>query len=258
MLRLSFRILAMTAGLAVCLPLHYLWKLRGAPSPWPRRFLGWVARATGMRARVVGEPLRSHVLFIANHLSWLDIMLVAGASGAAFVSKDEVARWPVIGWLARMNNTVFVARTARGAVRSQAEGLRAALATGQPVALFPEGTTDGGPEVLPFRASLLASLFPPLPDVKVQPIAIDYGAAAGEIAWVGQESAAANVKRVLSRPGTTAVTLHFLPPIDPPEAGDRKTLAERGRGEILAVLEPGRSSRPAGSLDPSAAGADRL
>lgn len=235
-MRLAFRAASILAGLIVCLPLHYLWKAFGRPSPWPRRFLGWVARSAGMRVRSVGTPLRSHVLFVSNHLSWLDIMLVAGATGAAFVSKEEVARWPVIGWLAGLNNTIFVARTQRNAVRDQADALRSALATGQPVALFPEGTTDGGVDVLPFRPSLLASLFPPIPKVKVQPIAIDYGAAGPEIAWVGKEAAAANARRVLSRRGTAEVALHFLEPVDPALVGDRKALAEQCRREIVAAL----------------------
>lgn len=190
-----------------------------------------------MRARVVGAPLRSNVLFVANHLSWLDIMLIAGASGAAFVSKDDVARWPVIGWLARLNNPVFIARTERNAVRGQADALRAALASGQPVALFPEGTTEGGVEILPFRASLLASLFPPLPGLMVQPIALDYGGAASEIAWVGDEPAAANGKRILSRRGTTPVTIRFLDPIDPAQVGDRKQLAALTRALIVEALQ---------------------
>jgi len=177
-IRLAFRAAWMVGLLLLCVPLHYAWKLSGRPSPWPRRFLGWVGRAAGMRVRVVGEPLERNVLFLANHLSWLDILLVAGASGAAFVAKTEVATTPVVGWLAKLNNTVFVARTERAGVRGQADALRAALAGGQPVALFPEGTTDGGPTILPFRASLLASLFPPLPRIRVQPIALDYGAAA--------------------------------------------------------------------------------
>ncbi len=241
-MRLSLRIAAIVAGLILCLPLHYLWKLVGARSPWPRRFLFWVGRSAGMRARIVGTPLTSNVLFVSNHLSWLDIMLLAGASGTAFVSKEEVARWPVIGWLADLNNTVYVARTNRGAVRGQADALRAALASGQPVALFPEGTTEGGVEILPFRASLLASLFPPLPGLKVQPVAIDYGAAAHDIAWVGEESAKANALRVLSRRETVPVTLHFLDPIDPAEVGDRKALASRCRGEIVRALAPGASA----------------
>jgi lyso-ornithine lipid O-acyltransferase len=249
MIRLALRVLTMAAALLVCLPLHYLWRLFGRHSPWPRRFLGWVGRAAGMRVRVIGAPLTRDVLFLANHLSWLDILLVAGASGAAFVAKAEVAATPVIGWLARLNNTVFVARAQRSGVRGQADALRSALASGQPVALFPEGTTDGGSDVLPFRASLLASLFPPLPGVLVQPVALDYGAAAHELSWIGDESGLANVRKVLTRRGSTPVTLHFLAPVDP-ASGDRKALASAARAEIVEALE-----RP---FAPSGAGPDRL
>lgn len=245
-MRLTLRTLAIVAGLLVCLPLHYLWRLFRRRSPWPRVFLGWVGRAAGMRVRVVGTPLRSHVLFVSNHLSWLDIMLIAGASGAAFVSRDDIARWPVIGWLAGLNDTVYVARADRRAVQGQADALRAALATGRAVALFPEGTTEGGDAVLPFRASLLASLVPPLPGIRLQPVALDYGPAARDIAWVGAEPAGANAKRVLSRKVTTPVTLHFLAPIDPAAMPDRKKLAEASRAEIVAAL------------DASAATSDRL
>ena len=236
-MRLILRALAIVAGLVACLPLHYLWRLFRRHSPWPRVFLGWVGRAAGMRVRIVGTPLRSHVLFVSNHLSWLDIMLIAGASGAAFVSRDDVARWPVIGWLAGLNDTVYVARTDRRAVQGQADALRAALASGRPVALFPEGTTEGGDAVLPFRASLLASLVPPLPGIRLQPVALDYGPAARDIAWVGAEPAGTNAKRVLSRKGTTPVTLHFLAPIDPVAMPDRKRLAEASRAEIVAALD---------------------
>lgn len=237
MISLALRVLTMVAALLICLPLHYLWKLLRRPSPWPRRFLGWVGRAAGMRVKVIGVPIERDVLFLANHLSWLDILLVAGASGAAFVAKAEVATTPVIGWLARLNNTVFVARSERSGVRGQADALRAALASGQPVALFPEGTTDGGPAILPFRASLLASLFPPLPGVLVQPIALDYGAASHDLSWIGDETGLANVRKVLKRRGTTPVTLHFLAPVDP-ASGDRKTLAAAARAEIVEALTP--------------------
>lgn len=232
----------MAAGLIVCLPLHYLWTAFGRRSPWPRHFLGWVGRCAGMRPRILGTPLRRNVLLLANHLSWLDIMLMAGATGAAFVSRDDVARWPLFGWLARLNRTVFVARSSRRSIHGQAQALRRALGGGQPVALFPEGTTDGGTKVLPFRASLLAAVLPPPPGVVVQPVAIDYGEAAHDIAWVGGERAGANVKRVLSRRGTTPVTLRFLDPIDPADMSDRKMLAETARGRIVAAL--GASAPP--------------
>jgi 1-acyl-sn-glycerol-3-phosphate acyltransferase len=247
MVRLILRTAAMAAALLVCLPLHYLWRLFG-PSPWPRRFLGLVARAAGMRVRVVGLPLERDVLFLANHLSWLDIVLLAGASGTAFVAKAEVASTPLVGWLATLNNTVFVARSERGAVRGQAHSLRTALASGQPVALFPEGTTEGGPDILPFRASLLAALYPPLPGVKVQPVALDYGAAANDLAWVGEESGLSNFRKVLARRGTTPVTVQFLAPVDPAR-GDRKALASAAHAEIVEAL---------GKPGPSGGGADRL
>ena len=232
------RLIGIVCALIVCAPLHYLWILLRRSSPWPRLFLGAVARIAGMRPVVVGQPLEAHVLFLANHLSWLDILLIAGATGSRFVSKAEVARWPVVGWLASLNDTIFVARTERSAVKGQADAVRVALADGRPVGLFPEGTTAGGTEVLPFRASLLAALYPPLRQVRVQPVAIDYGAAATAIAWVGDEPAPANARRVLSRRGRTRVTLHFLEPLDPADYPDRKALGEAVRGRIVAALFP--------------------
>lgn len=250
MIRLVLRAVAIVAALLLYVPLHYLWKLLGLASPWPSRFLGAVARIAGMRIVISGAPLPSHVLFVANHLSWLDILLVGGASRAAFVSRDDVGRWPVIGWLARLNNTVFVDRSERRAVRDQADALRTALARGQPVALFPEGTTDGGTDILPFRPSLLSSLFPPLPGVRLQPIAVDYGPAAPDIAWTGAQGAVENARRVLSRPGTVQVTMRFLAPLDPAAVGDRKGLAQRAKSEIVEALAANRH--------PSALAADAL
>ena len=246
MIRFAARVAAILGVLLLLVPLHYLWRGLGLRSPWPRRFLGAVARIAGMRTRVRGTPLPSHVLYAANHLSWLDIMVIAGASGAAFVSRGDIAAWPVAGWLAGLNNTVFVDRADRRAVQGQADTLRAALAGGQPIALFPEGTTEGGIRLLPFRASLFSALFPPLPGVRVQPVAIDYGAAGAEIAWTDDEPALANLRRILSRRDPVTVTLTFLPPLDPAETGDRKAVAAAARARILAVL------------DPSAASADRL
>ncbi|MFN3943672.1 MAG: lysophospholipid acyltransferase family protein [Allosphingosinicella sp.] len=236
MFRLPLRILAMVLGLLVCLPLHYGWKAAGRASPWPRRFLWWTGFAAGLRVRVEGRPLRSHVLFLANHVSWLDILIVAGATGAAFISKAEVRRWPLVGWLAGLNDTIYVDRAARGGVRGQADALRDALAAGRAVALFPEGTTEGGHVTLPFRPSLLASLFPALDRVQVQPAAIDFGAAVHDIAWVGDEGALANAGRILSRKGTIPVTIRFLAPVDPHIFGDRKALARQAQAEIEEAL----------------------
>jgi 1-acyl-sn-glycerol-3-phosphate acyltransferase len=234
-LRFWIRALCIGGALLVFVPLHYLWSLFGA-SPWPRVYLRWVGWVAGLRFRIVGTPLKRDVLFVSNHTSWLDIMILAGTTGTAFVSKEEVARWPVAGWLARLNRTVFVARAQRSAVKGQADALRSALASGRPVALFPEGTTGGGHEVLPFRASLLAALFPPLPRLRVQPVAIRFAPEARDIAWGDEEGSKDNAIRILSRRGTIPVTLHFLAPLDPGAAGDRKVLAEQARTEVVAAL----------------------
>jgi len=235
-MRLILRVAGVLAGFVVCVPMHYLWKLLPGRSPWPQMFLGWAGWSLGLRVRIEGRPLTSHVLYVSNHVTWLDTFALGGAVPAIFVSRDDVATWPVLGWAAGLNDTIFIARHARSTVHGQADQLRQALAAGRAVALFPEGTTEGGHEVLPFRPSLFASLFPPLEGVKVQPVAIDYGNLAEEIAWIGEEPAGSNARRVLSRRGTIPVVLRFLEPVDPHAAGDRKVLAAQSRAEVVQSL----------------------
>lgn len=232
----ALRAAAILAGLIVCVPLHYLWRLWGAHSIWPQVFLAYASRCVGLRVRIEGRPLLDNVLFAANHVSWLDILALGGTTRAAFVSRDDVEDWPMIGWLAGLNDTIFVVRQARREVRDQADDLRDRLGRGRAVALFPEGTTDAGHEMLPFRPSLFASLYPPLPGVCVQPVAIDYGPLASEIAWVGEEGAGANAARVMALKGGIPVTLRFLDPIDPSVAGDRKLLAAQAQAAVAAAL----------------------
>jgi lyso-ornithine lipid O-acyltransferase len=236
-LRLVMRVAAIAAGFIVCVPFHYLWKLLPGRSPWPQMFLGWAGWCAGLRVTTEGTPLRDHVLFVSNHVTWLDILALGGATPAIFVSRDDVEGWPLVGWAAGLNDTIYVARQARREVQGQADRLRRALADGRAVALFPEGTTEGGHEVLPFRPSLFASLFPPLDGVRVQPVAIDYGEIAEEIAWAGEEPAGANAKRIMSRNGTIPVVLRFLAPVDPHQAGDRKVLAAQSRAEVVESLD---------------------
>lgn len=181
-----------------------------------------------------GRPLQRDVFFIANHISWIDILALGGVTGAAFISHDGVARWPIIGWLARQNNTIFVARTDRRAVRAQVTELHKALRGHQPVALFPEGTTGDGTGLLPFKPALLAGLMPPPRDLEIQPVWIDYGEATGTVAWHSDESAGVNAKRVFERKGTFPLTLHFLEPFDPEDFPDRKAVAEEARKRIAA------------------------
>lgn len=235
-LRRFRRIAALIGALACCLPLHLLWRLLRLRSPWPSRFLGLAARAVGARVSVTGTPLAADVFFIANHVSWIDILALGGASGTAFIAKGEIAAWPIVGWLSAQNNTVFIARERRGSINDQLLIIREAMAGHQPLALFPEGTTGDGRTLLPFKPSLLAVMLPPPRAVLVQPVHIDYGAAATEIAWTSEEPAGTNASRVLARAGPLPVTLHFLEPFDPAALPDRKALAAEAQKRIAASL----------------------
>src|ERR1041384_6174677 len=145
------RLAAILAVFAIAVPLHYLWKLFGARSPWPQRFLGFVGRRFGLRVRVEGTPLTSNVLYTPNHVSWLDILVVGGAVPAVFVTKSELEG--AVLWASSLNDSVYIDRNMRSAVQGQASDLRARLAEGRAVCLFPEGTTSGR-LIVPFRPSL--------------------------------------------------------------------------------------------------------
>jgi 1-acyl-sn-glycerol-3-phosphate acyltransferase len=238
--RIHPRALARLAGvvllLLLLLPLHGLWRLAGRLSPWPRHFLRWAGWCAGARVRVTGDPIRANVLFIANHVSWLDILVLGGHTGSAFVAKADMAPWPVIGWLSTLNNSVYVEREKRLDVHWQAQALKAALGSGQPLTLFPEGTTGDGRSLLAFRSSLVAAVTPPPPGISIQPVAIDYGADGPEIAWVGEEEIGVNALRVMSRRGGVAARLHFLAPLDHADFADRKAIVAHSREEIAAAL----------------------
>jgi 1-acyl-sn-glycerol-3-phosphate acyltransferase len=233
-LRFGWRLLHLVAVTLVCVSLHLLVR-RGGVSPWPRRFLGAAARAAGCDLRIAGQPRRHDVFYVANHVSWLDILLLGGATGCAFISKDSVERAPLVGWLARQNNTIFVAREQRGAVAAHVALVRAAVERHQPIALFAEGGTGDGGTLMPFKPPLFSVLLPPPRDIRVQPVLIDYGADTGLIAW-GDESGVANGWRILSAPGRRHVTLHFLAHFDPGEYADRKSLAAETHARIAEAF----------------------
>ena len=149
--RLALRVLLIVLMLIVCVPLYYVWRALRLSNPWPKLFLRGVGRACGAKVRVVGTPLKRDVFYIANHLSWLDIPVIAGRNGSAFVAQDGIKSWPVIGWLCKLNDTVFVSRTNRLGIAGQINELRDALAETWAITIFPEGTTTDGSKLLPFK-----------------------------------------------------------------------------------------------------------
>ena len=239
MLRATLRIAGLILLFLACLPPHLLSKRLLGRSFWPPRFLAAAAWIVGARVRVVGEPLRPHTLLLANHVSWLDILVLGGATGCAFVSKDNLGHG-FIHWLADQNQTLYIHRARRSATADQASAIAGALERPQPLALFPEGTTGPGDHLLPFRSSLLAAVAPAPPRAEVRPVAIDYGPAAREVGWYN-ERGKDNVLRVLGRKESLPTTLHFLPPLEP--SADRKHLAHQARETIRAALTASSSAR---------------
>ena len=182
----------------------------------------------------------ARTLLISNHVSWLDILILGGSTGTAFVSKDNLGHG-VIHWLADQNATLYVSREDRRSSKDQAAAIARAAERDQPITLFPEGTTGPGDVMLPFRSSLLeAAAFAP-DDVEVRPLAIDYGEAATEVGWHG-ESGKENVLRILGRKGTMKVTVNLLPPLD--RTSDRKALANAAREAIAETLASSRGAAP--------------
>jgi len=185
-----------------------------------------------VRATRKGRKVARHTLLVSNHVSWLDILVLADTTGCAFVAKDELGH-PLIHWLADQNETVYVKRGHVKGAKDQAIAIAGALEGDKPVALFPEGTTGPGTHLLPFRSTLLEAANFAAKDVAIRPVALDYGAAAAEIGWF-HEPGKNNVLRLLGRRGPLAVAVHVLPPLD--RAGDRKRLAEDARDAIAQTL----------------------
>jgi 1-acyl-sn-glycerol-3-phosphate acyltransferase len=237
------RLIGMAVLLLPCVPLHYLWRAVRLPSPWPSRYMRWAASSAGAAVRTTGKVIPRDALIVANHISCLDILILAGASGVRFVSKSEVEHWPLVGWLASLNRTVYVARAERGRVQEQATALSDAIAEHQPVALFAEGSTGDGRAIGPFRASLLAAMVPPPPGAMLQPVVIDYGHEAPVVAWNQDTSIGHETMRLLAMPGRRQVTIRFLDPIDPLTLPDRKALATAARDAMIAALGAGEAKR---------------
>lgn len=229
----------MAAWLVACIPFYYAWRLAGPHNPWPRRFLGGIARIAGVTIRTSGQRPSGGEFLLANHVSWIDIPAIAATSGAAFIAHDGLASIPLIRWLCAMNRTVFVARHDRSSVHRQVEQVRAAVLDAGALAIFPEGTTSDGTGVLPFKSSLLSALNPVPAGVSVQPVLLDYGREAALIAWVGEEHGVDNFLRILARRRKVELTVRFLEPLTGPALADRKAMAASAREAILAAMKTG-------------------
>jgi 1-acyl-sn-glycerol-3-phosphate acyltransferase len=233
-LRIVRRATGVGGWLLLCLALYPLGMPLGRHNPVARWFLGGALRIVGARLRVTGSGAARESILIANHVSWMDILALSGATGTAFVAHEGLAAHPVMRFLCDLNRTVFIARNERASVAGQVEQVQAGLRESGILTLFPEGTTDDGVTLLPFKSSLLAAVEHSGHTVAIRPVWIDYGAASADIAWVGEEPGLDNVKRVLARAEPITVTVHLLPALTGEQRRDRKAIASAAREAIVS------------------------
>ena len=185
-LRGTALVLTVFGGLILMLLVRLIERpLFGLRRPWTPYITVFVCRTAirilGIRYLSEGARMARHGAVVANHSSWLDIFTLNAAKRIYFVSKDEVANWPGIGWLARATGTVFIRRDSREA-RAQTTMFEERLKVGHKLLFFPEGTSTDGQRVLPFKPTLFAAFFADdLRDLLwVQPVTVHYQAPEGE------------------------------------------------------------------------------
>ncbi len=194
-------------------------------------------RAMGVALQVRGAPRPGATLLVANHVSWLDIAaLHAAVPQARFVSKADVRRWPLLGWLVAGAGTLFIARDRKRDALRVVHAMADALRAGETVAVFPEGTTGPGPVLLPFHANLLeAAIATATP---IQPAVLRFADAhqrfSPAVAFVGDTTLLQSLWRVASARGLV-VHVDLLPPQGSAHA-DRRALAEHLRQNMATRL----------------------
>jgi 1-acyl-sn-glycerol-3-phosphate acyltransferase len=202
-----------------------------------RTWSGELLQRMGVQLTIHGEPPADRAMLVANHVSWLDIATIhACCPHARFVSKASVGRWPLIGRLTRVVNTLYIERERKRDAHRVVRELATALQAGDVVAVFPEGTTGGGEAILPFHANLLEAAI--AADVPVHPVLLRYAEPGMTVSVAAQyidDVTLVGSALKLARARGVQVQVHFLPPIDP-RGLNRRELARQARERIAAAL----------------------
>lgn len=219
-------------------------------NPWTARFtvygepldhwaVGWwsrvLVRLFGLRMRRFGTPLPGAVLFVANHVSWIDIPVLHSQRWMGFVAKAEIERWPLIGPVVSRAGTIYHHRGDNASLHGVMHQMLDRLQNGLAVGVFPEGRTHSGEHIGVFHARIFQPAI--LSGTPAQPVAVKYGekgSAQRIMAFAEKESFVANLLRVLGEP-TRVCEVHFLEPVASSEEGRRK-IADLCRQRIIDVM----------------------
>lgn len=201
-----------------------------------RWWAGGLLRVFGMRVQRIGTPLPGGTLFVANHISWIDIMALHAQHMMGFIAKSEIRRWPVVGWVTTHAETIFLQRGNGDSLGLVMAEMTQRLREGRAVAVFPEGGTRDGHALGPFHARIFTAAVEA--QAPVQPVALCYGErsqAQHVIAFAPRESFVANLFRLLGEPARP-VRVCFLAPIHPGEHEGRRGIAHAARARIERAL----------------------
>ena len=246
--RAIFRVLGLcgiTAGYYLCwlsgIPFVFASKSRARD--WRNRnFRSWAqtaARVIGMTIRVRNEPPKGSFLMVSNHLSYVDVILLASQANCAFVAKREVASWPVIGSICRAMNTIFIDRRLRRDIPNAMRQIVETLHCGLGVVLFAEGTSTNGHGVLPFKTSLLE--FAARNQLPVHYASVGYVVPSDEtsaeesVCWWGDMTFPDHLFRLLQLPSFEARLVYGAGPI---VSDDRRVLATKLWAAVSSQLRP--------------------
>lgn len=251
--RIALAVLALLTVTAILLPFHliFLW----LKHPWrnriPRYWHKAALRALGVRVTAHSSlERRRPLLIVANHSSWLDILVLASIADVTYVAKAEVRDWPVFGILARLQRSIFVVREQKRKTQHQANEIAERMNAGEIVVLFPEGTTSDGNRLFATKSSLFGAATSAVAEsadgrVHVQPVAIGYtkihGMPMGHYhrpiaAWPGDVELLPHLLGVLET-GALDAEVNFGPAIEVTADTNRKILAQAAEDEIRRLLE---------------------
>lgn len=193
----------------------------------------------GLRVQRFGQALDDPAMLVANHLSWIDIPLIHSQRAAVFVGKAEIARWPLLGWMAKAAGTIFLKRGSTDSLNWVAERLSEKLSADRSVAIFPEAGTGNGLDVRRFHARLLKAAV--LTDAPIQPVALRFmrdGQFCLSVTFRDKENLLQNIWRVLGERRIDA-QLHFLEPIREHEGLGRRQIAAAAQQAVTAAYHEG-------------------
>lgn len=213
----------------------------------------------GVRIREIGTRTpTTPALILANHVSWLDICIIGALGPVAFVAKSEVATWPVFGWLARLQRTIFIDRKARHQTGAATREIGDRMLGGDAVVLFAEGTSSDGVRILPFRSALIGAVHHALGEsahhkvITVQPLSLAYVGFGGlpvgralreNVAWYGDIDLVPHFIGILAA-GATDVVVTWGEAIAYDVSADRKQIARHAEQAVRRMTSAALRAGP--------------